>query len=222
MNINLVAAGQASLWESDPVAGLLIVASVLLWIICLPRLMTLSHYLFGGLVQWKITARLARSVSLSRDRNYLCLASILPTCLVSARYGIYHIAPMNGQPVWIVVLMTAGALLAYLLMRLFLVKTFLPKNMADAWKISRTNLPNGVIIIAIVTSATAILMHLCKAPDELAKNVILYESALIFLVILYRNYEILSWKGQRFKAFLYLCGLELIPALALIISAILF
>lgn len=210
------------LWAADSINGALVVAAVIFVIICLPRLMELAKYLFGGLLRWKETANLFASVRLSRDRNILFNACLMPLALLSSRYGLYRLDLMEGMAPWQVSLVTLGALLLAFGFRWVLVNYFSPRTLSDQWKVSRTNIYNGTIVATVLGLLTAGIATVAGAPDSSVRSVLYHESTILFVVILYRNFEILSWKGQRFKAFLYLCALELIPVILLVISGILF
>ena len=210
------------MWKDDPVNGVIVVASVIIGIIVLPNLFRVAKYVFGALLRCRETASLAASVSHSRERNLLFLVSLLPVSLLMSRYELYHISLMDGQEPWVVSLMCLGALSLALLLRYVLVNNFAPRRMGDAWKIARTNILNFFIIAAAAGLLIAGIASFTNLDDSLVRKVLLSVFSVLFAVIIYRNFEILSWKGQRFKAFLYLCGLELTPAVLLVVSAIIF
>lgn len=209
-------------WASDPINGVLVVAAVFFFIICIPRLMELAKFLFGGLLRWKESARITDSVRLSRDRNILLHACFLPLCLISSRYQIFSLRLMEGKEPWMVTLITLGALLLVLGLRYILVHSYVPYKLTDLRHTSRSIVYNALIVMTVCGIATAGLATLATIPDETVKNVLFYEFTVIFLVFLYRNFEILSLKGLRFKAFLYLCALELTPAILLVVSSVIF
>lgn len=209
-------------WASDPINGAILVAAVFFFIICIPRLVMLAPYLFGSLLRWKESARITDSVRLSRERNILYHACLLPICLLSSRYQFYSLQFMEGKEPWVVTLINLGILLFVLTARFFMVYIFKPRMLTSLWKTSRSIVYNALIVITVLGLVTAGLATLANIPDETVRNVLFYEFLLVFLVFWYRNFEILSLKGRRFKAFLYLCALELTPAIILVVSSVLF
>ena len=219
---NYIPVSSGTEWASDPINGVILVAAVFFFIICIPRLFTLAPYLFGTLLRWKESARITDSVRLSRERNILYHACLLPLCLLSSRYQFYSLHFMEGKAPWMVTLINLGILLFVLGVRYMMVVTFKPRTLTSLWKTSRSIVYNAVIVITVLGVVTAGIATLANWQDETASNVLFYEFLLVFFVFWYRNFEILSLKGQRFKAFLYLCALELTPAIILVVSSIIF
>ena len=217
-----IPADTGAVWASDPINGAILVAAVFFFIICIPRLFTLAPYLFGTLLRWKESARITDSVRLSRERNILYHACLLPLCLLSSRYQFYSLHMMEGKEPWVVTLMNLGILLFVLFARFLMVYTVKPRMLTSLWKTSRSIVYNALIVITVVGLVIAGLATLTKMPDETVSNVLFYAFLLVFLVFWYRNFEILSLKGLRFKAFLYLCALELTPAILLVVSSVIF
>ena len=209
-------------WASDPINGAILVAAVFFFIICIPRLFILAPYLFGTLLRWKESARITDSVRLSRERNILYHACFLPLCLLSSRYQFYSLQIMEGKEPWKVTLMNLAVLLFILSARFLMVHTFKPKMLTHLWRTSRSILYNALIVITVVGLVIAGVATLANIPDQTVSNVLFYAFLAVFLVFWYRNFEILSLKGQRFKAFLYLCALELTPAILLVASSVIF
>lgn len=209
-------------WQDDKVFGCIVVLAVLAGIASLPRLSRVAGPLFGSLWRWKETARLAASVPMSRDRNLLFLACLLPLSLLCARYGLYHISVMDGMAPWQTELTCLGAILLTVVMRYALVNGLEPRRISDQWKISRTNFPNCLIITTLCCLVASGTATMAGASDQMVRRVLLGIVCVLFGIFYYRNFEILSWKGQRFKGFSYLCALELSPVILLAISAVIF
>ena len=211
-----------NVWAADPINGAFVVAATIIGIFSLNLLYTLLPYLFGALTGWKATARLNQSMRLSRERNILFHLAFLPFCLISSRFSLYHISIMDGMPPHMVTLISLGVAFIYLGIRQLLAVFFAPAYCMEQWKIARTNLPNGFILITLLAIIYCGIAAFAGIPDDTSRRVLLYIAAIVFIVIFYRNFEILSWKGRRFKGFLYLCALELAPSILLVASAIIF
>lgn len=211
-----------NVWAADPINGAFVVAATIIGIFSLNLLYTLIPYLFGALTGWKATARLNQSMRLSRERNILFHLAFLPFCLISSRFSLYHIGIMDGMPPHMVTLISLGVAFIYLGVRQLLSVFFAPSYCMEQWKIAKTNLPNGFILITLLAIIYCGIAAFAGIPDDTSRRVLLYIAAIVFIVIFYRNFEILSWKGRRFKGFLYLCALELAPSILLVASAIIF
>jgi len=211
-----------NVWAADPINGAFVVAATIIGIFSLNLLYTLIPYLFGALTGWKATARLNQSMRLSRERNILFHLAFLPFCLISSRFSLYHIGIMDGMPPHMVTLISLGVAFIYLGVRQLLAVFFAPSYCMEQWKIAKTNLPNGFILITLLAIIYCGIAAFAGIPDDTSRRVLLYIAAIVFIVIFYRNFEILSWKGRRFKGFLYLCALELAPSILLVASAIIF
>ena len=129
---------------------------------------------------------------------------------------------MDGMPPHMVTLISLGVAFIYLAVRQLLAVFFAPSYCMEQWKIAKTNLPNGFILITLLAIIYCGIAAFAGIPDDTSRRVLLYIAAIVFIVIFYRNFEILSWKGRRFKGFLYLCALELAPSILLVASAIIF
>ena len=66
------------------------------------------------------------------------------------------------------------------------------------------------------------IASLLTADREVVKAILLWETALTYIVYIYRRGQIFAYVCNPFSTFLYLCSLELIPTSALVLSAKLF
>ena len=65
-------------------------------------------------------------------------------------------------------------------------------------------------------------MKSVSTENDLIRKILLYEMAVVFTLFMIRRTQILSNACNQFTAFLYLCGLEILPAGLLVVSALVF
>ena len=68
---------------------ILALISLLIVIMLLRRLVNIYPSLMACLIRWKESINLEASVKLSRDRDMLAVAIIIPFCLSITRFGVY-------------------------------------------------------------------------------------------------------------------------------------
>ena len=75
--------------------AILILASLVLVLIFLDRLVNVFPSLVACVIRWKESINLEASVKLGRDRNLTALLMLLPFCLVATRFRLYDPAFMS-------------------------------------------------------------------------------------------------------------------------------
>jgi len=66
------------------------------------------------------------------------------------------------------------------------------------------------------------ILYLVGADDLTVKTFLLIETGVTYLLYLLRRGQILSGSCNPLTTFLYLCGLELLPAALLVVPAVIF
>ncbi len=201
----------------------LVIFSFLVLLLMLRRLIGIMPSLLACMIRWKENINLEDSVKLSRDRDYLALAMIVPFCLLAFRYRLYSpgfVEPMSDNAV---LGLYFAIFLAYLVVRIMVTMTFRPHKMPK--KIFGTAVKTSYsffIICTLVLLATVAVMSVADASDVHIRNAMLWISALIYMLFLIRKVQIFSTSCSVFAAFLYLCALEMIPTGILVVSAMIF
>ena len=73
------------------------------------------------------------------------------------------------------------------------------------------------VMLALVTVG---ILYVIGADDLMVKRFLLIETGMVYLLYLLRRTQILSTSCKPLTTFLYLCGLELLPAALLVGSAV--
>ena len=179
--------------------------------------------LIACLVRWKESVNLDASVQLSRDRDIMSLAMVMPFCLTAGRFHLYTpswFGQLNGDGK---LGLTIGIIIGYILLRKGLEHIFRPKKMnpktyATGCKASHTFF---IILTLLLMTMGSIMSFLDMSPVEI-KNAMLWVSAATYALFLLRKTQIFASSCSFFSGFLYLCALEILPTGALVASALIF
>ena len=202
---------------------LLALFSFLVVLLLLRRLVNILPSLLACLIRGKESINLEASVKLSLDRDALALAMIVPFCLTAFRYRLYSPVFLDGMSDDAVLGLTSAVFIVYAALRVATARLFRPQRMPKktydaAYKASYS----FFIVYALLLLAMGALMGVIDMPENDIRNAMLWVSAFIYLLFLIRKTQIFSTSCSVFVAFLYLCGLEMIPTGILVVSAIIF
>ena len=201
----------------------LVLISFLICILPLRRFVGIFPSLMACLVRWKESINLDASVQLSRDRDIMAIAMVMPFCLTAGKFALY-------SPSWTGQFgadgklgITIGAILAYILLRKGLEhvlrgKKINQKTYRTACKSSHT----FFIILTLLLMAMGGFMSFANVDPMDIKNAMLWVSAAIYAIFLLRKTQIFISSCSFFSGFLYLCALEILPTGALVASALIF
>ena len=201
----------------------LVLISFLICILPLRRFVGIFPSLMACLVRWKESINLDASVQLSRDRDIMAIAMVMPFCLTAGKFSLY-------SPSWTGQFgadgklgITIGAIIAYIMLRKGLEhvlrgKKINQKTYRSACKSSHTFF---IILTLLLMAMGGIMSFVNVAPMDI-KNAMLWVSAAIYAVFLLRKTQIFTSSCSFFSGFLYLCALEILPTGALVASALIF
>ena len=201
--------------------NILALSSFLIVLLLLRQLVNILPSLFACLIRWKESVNMETSVKLSRDRNYLALAMVIPFCLVTFRYRLYAPDFLKGfgedALLWLYIAIFA----AYVLLRVLMIWLIRPDKMPKkTYVAANMSAFSFFIIYTLLLLATGAVMGLFDLPDETVRVAMLWISVLIYTVFLLRKTQIFSSSCSVFIGFLYLCALELIPTGILVVSGV--
>ena len=112
-----------------------------------------------------------------------------------------------------------GVLLVYLLLRNILYNMILSRTRnANNLVVAHKSAYNFFIIITLFLVVTTGLLYVSGAAESTFKTFILLEMAVLYLVMILWQNEILLGSCNPLTTFLYLCGLEFVPT-GLLIAA---
>ena len=194
--------------------------SLLIIITLLRRLVSIFPSLLACLIRWKESVNLEMSVKLSRDRNILAIALIIPFCLTAFHWGLYRpsfiesLSPASGLAI------TIGVFIAYILLRWALTSICRSKkSRKSAYSTSIAAGRTFFIILTLLLMAIGGIMSFIGASTQTIKDAMIWVSGAIYLLFILRRTQIFASSYNFFIVFLYLCALEIIPTGVLVTSA---
>jgi hypothetical protein len=202
---------------------LLALFAFLVVLLLLRRLLNIFPSLLACLIRGKESLNLEASVKLSRDRDALALAMIVPFCLVAFRYRIYAPGFLDGFSENSLIGIYFAVFFAYVLLRSLMKWLMRPRRMQQKVYAAASKASSSFFIIGtLLLLATGGLLDLFNVPETDVRSAMLWVSAFIYAVFLLRKTQTFSTSCSVFVAFLYLCALEMIPTGILVVSAIIF
>ena len=219
------AAMTAAEWTDWPAHGWMLVASAFILLLFLPETGKLLPALTGCLARSRGNLEIEHSVSNARSRNHIARAFWLVFLVMADRYRLYSpsfIAPWSE--VWLRIGELAGVSAVYLLLRYILHAVLLQighrRLHFETRSAIRRGLYNYFICFVLLALVSICILCIFNASDGVCRNVIWAELALLWLVALVREGQILQSNFSGLTTILYLCGLEILPAGALVVSGL--
>ena len=203
--------------------NILTLFAFLVILLLLRRLVNIMPSLMACFIRSKESLNLEASVKLSRDRDLLASAMIVPFCLVAYYYRLYSPGFLEVLSPNSVLGLYFAIFFGYILLRFVVTRLFRHQKMAKmtyvaAYKASFSFFITGTLILL----ATGCILSLLDVPEADIRSAMLWISAVIYLVFAVRKLQIFSTSCSVFAGFLYLCALEMIPTGILVVSAIIF
>ena len=203
--------------------NILALISLLICLLLLRTMVEVFPSLMACLVRWKESVNLDASVQLSRSRDIMALAMIMPFCLTAGKFSLY-------SPSWTGQFgadgrlgITIGIFTAYILLRKGLEHAFRSKKTNQ--KTYRTACKSShtfFIILTLVLMAMGGIMSFIDVNPMGIRSAMLWVSAITYTLFLIRKTQIFNSSCSLFSGFLYLCALEILPTGALVASALIF
>jgi hypothetical protein len=210
------------LWTDILTNRILAVAAVVLMMVHLLDLLRLLPHLLYSYSRVRGAESLEHSLGTARLRNLVALSFSLPFCLILDRFAVLQpafreaVPPAWGAPA------TVGFVAAYVLVRGLLHAVFHPRRMSgEVVKTLRHNHYNYLLLLVLLmllVTAVAMAAHL---DDTLVRSILRVLIAAVWGFATLRSGQILIAHGAGFSTFLYLCGLEILPA-ALLVAVVVF
>lgn len=206
---------------ADTVSNIIVIASILLCILYLRRIANVLPSIISCLLRWKESINLEDSMKLSRDRNITAAVLVMPFILTV--YGLGLLAPEFSEKFSPVgrLFLTAVLLFAYLGLRTALHLIFRPKRLGmKIYSASYKAFFSFFIAEALLVLITTGICRFAGCRESLTHDIVLYETGFVFLLFAIRKAQIFGKYCSFFKAILYLCGSEILPAGILVSAAI--
>ena len=203
--------------------NLLAIFGFLMVLLLLRRLVNILPSLLACHIRGKESINLEASVKLSRDRDMLALAMIIPFCLTLSVYRLYYPGFLDGFSSDAYLGICFGVFFLYVLLRMMMAWLFRPVKMPKKIYMAANKASYSFFIIySLLLLAIGATSGVLDIPVADIRNAMLWVSACIYVLFLVRKMQIFSTSCSVFIAFLYLCALEMIPTGILVISAIIF
>lgn len=190
------------------------------FILELRSVLKIVPYLFGCVLRWKYNMEIESSLQLSRSRDQVALTLVVPLGMLVYSQDLWSPDIIQGLSPTLRLCAVIAAVLFQMPLRAFLNWQFESHSLSS--KVAQAS--NGsfytflVILFSILFTASAVTNAITSNPI-ISKNISLWVTAISYGVYVIRRGQILSSVCNPFVTFLYLCGLELLPAAALVLSA---
>lgn len=199
------------------ISAVLVIAGILL----VRNITNVLPSLFACLLRWKECLNLENSMRLAIDRNIFAVYMILPFCLTASGYRLYSPDFLSGLPPFTHFACICGIFAGFDLLRFLSTRLIRrPKVGEKTFRAAfRTSASFFCIMASIVLAASGICSFSGVSPD-ITRKILLYCILAVYLVFLFRKFQIFKNTCSFFTAFLYLCVLEILPGGALVLTAV--
>ena len=172
---------------------------------------------------WKENINMDASLKTRRDRNLAALAMVLPFCLLATRFNLYSLDFMSEMSETARLGITIGVFVAYLIIRITIAVAIKPRRVrGNLWHAATTAEYTFFIPLTLILLIAGGLLSMATASSDIPRYAMIWLSGAIYIVFLVRKLQIFSSYCNLFRAFLYLCALEILPTGVLIASAVIF
>ena len=197
----------------------LVAAAAVAFIIFLPRFLELAPLLFDSLFRARGSVSLESSVRSSTDRRLMAALLTVPAVLVIYSYRLFRFDFLREFGPDLQLGIVAGVFLVFILLRYTLYRLLMPHRRRDFYILAHNTSLTYFILLVSLLLVTVGVLELTGLSPEVIGQVLYVESAVIYTVFFFRRAQILSLSCNHLRTFLYLCGLEILPLAALVVSA---
>ena len=211
----------ADQWGTSALNWGLMALCIILVILYLRRLISVLPYVSGGMLRWREFLALEGNMRLSRERDSVAVVSVLTVSVCVARLGLLRADFLESLQPGMRTLATAGIVSAFIILRAVLAAVAPTGKMrSDTARLAGRCGANFIIIYAIALLILLIISSISTGCLDFSITAAYYVTGAIWLLYLLRKYQIMSQDAGQFTAILYLCGIEIIPAVLLVVSMI--
>jgi len=210
------AAAEPSAW----LVNLLVVAFAVLAIAILKRFLQVLPYMADSYLRVRGSAALEGSIRVSQDRNLVALVFTIPAVLLVYRYRLYDPSIIRDLDPNLRLAGVALALLGYVLVRHIIYLWVRPHQRVDIFRQAHRVAYTYFIFLMLLVLITVGILAIAGVESAIVRYVLYAEIGLVFILLLFRCSQILSLSCNHLRTFLYLCALEILPAVLLVVSAV--
>ncbi len=195
------------LWIQQPVNGFLLLAEALVILFFLKDILFIMPPAVSCFQRWQSALSIEHNIPWARTRDKVALC-LFPLYILFIQWsGIW------GAPL----LLTGAVLFAYAQIRKVFYGILRHRNIGDeAWQACRNTPTVFSIPLAFVWMLSMAIMSVVGVVEAASATVLIVEAAVFLSVSTFRQAENLAYRVGAFRAFLYLCALEIIPLSALV------
>ena len=199
-------------WSQDPVHSVIALLAIVLLIIFMRDYFILWTPIMRCMVRAKANVEMEHSIQLARTRNRAALLMMLPLWLIAERFTLL------SEQMWL----SLAIMLGYLVVKRLIAELLPLRRISSETRLAvRRALYTYGIVLAFVMMLTVGLWLLVGWDEGAMKWVFGIEAGAVLLLSMVREGEILRATYHHLVCFLYLCGLEAVPAAALVAAAML-
>ena len=208
-------------WGSSPLNWWLMAMTLVFIILYMRRFISILPYIGGGLLRWRNLVSMEGNMRLCRERDSVAAVSVLVTCAAVSRLGLFNPEFMTGLSPAMKTLTSSGLILGYLIVRAVLIAIVPASRFRhDNARISNSCGANFFIATSAVLLILLITSSLSASWMEWSRHAAAWSTGFLWAVFMLRKYQILSPDAGHFAAILYLCTIEILPAVMLAVSVI--
>lgn len=214
--------GPVMRWIDYPANSVMMVILALLCLLTFKDFLSMFPTIASTVVRWKPCINIDKSLQTRSTRNQLAALAFIPMAILTDRFQLIPARLLAEVPAWIHLPAVLGVLVVTLMIRgiVFLICRSKVKKREQFHTAHRAPY-NMWILTAVLGILTAGICSVLMVETELARKIILGETAFMFFIALIREAQILRTIYNVFYTFLYLCALEIFPAAVLVAGSLL-
>lgn len=206
-------------WEMSQLNWGAMALCIILGLLFMRRYISVFPYISGGFFRWKEILNMENNMRLSRERNSVAFASV-PICIICiSRLDVINAEFMAGLTPGMKTLAIFGILLSFLAARWFFGLTVPTRRMrGDTSRAAEGAWRNFSIALSSILLLLTIIYSISSSCAHIAESASIYAIIILWVIFLLRKYQIMAYDCGQFKSFLYLCAVEILPAVMLVAS----
>lgn len=170
-------------------------------------------HISNGIANWRKFVSMENNLRLCRERDTVWLVSLLIFCISASILDILPTHFLTTIPAWSKILAVSGIILCTFLLRYCLIAV-IPVRRSDHETVMAAHsiLKNMIIAISPAMLFLLLLATISEGCFEGSGKIWLYLTGAMWFIFIIRKYQIMSGGNGQFRAFLYLCAVEILPA----------
>ncbi len=206
-----------------PWVDILALVSILPFLFFLKPFLEVIPSILSCAIRSKENINLENNVKLSRTRNLLALALILPFVLIVFEKKLYSPSFYVSLTPGLQFLTLIGIVIVYVILAWAFAKLMAPDSSKKRnYKIACRSSFNFFILLVLLLLAVVGVFELFDVSEKLAQTSLYWIFGITYILYIIRKLQIFASSFPIFTAILYLCALEIIPTGAVVASAIIF